>query len=372
MSQVTRFDRISLMNLADFNFDLPEELIAQYPLSKRTESRLLCMEGKTGVLADRIFTNLPELLNTGDLLVFNNTQVIPARLYGHKSTGGKIEVLVERVLNDVSFLAQIKAGKSPKEGAQLTLGSDKGAGFKVLMQQRQDDLFHLRLIDGGVVDTEQQTVFDLLEIYGHIPLPPYVERLDEASDLERYQTVYAKEKGAVAAPTAGLHFDESLLNTLQEKGVELAWVTLHVGAGTFQPVRVNNILEHKMHSEYVDVPAETVEKIKQTHARGNRVIAVGTTAMRSLESASTFGDNPGEIEEYHADTDIFIYPGYEFKTVDAMVTNFHLPESTLIMLISAFAGLEHVKNAYQHAIEKKYRFFSYGDAMFITPQKPEV
>ena len=355
------------MNLSDFNFKLPEELIAQYPLAQRTESRLLCLDGDDGTLNDRSFTDLPELLNSGDLLVFNNTQVIPARLFGHKSTGGKLEVLVERVLSDDSFLAQVRASKSPKVGTLLTLGSDKGTGFQVLMHERQDDLFHLKLIQSNNTGSEMKTVFDLLDHFGHIPLPPYVERADDDSDLERYQTVYAKEKGAVAAPTAGLHFDESLLKIIQEKGVEFAWVTLHVGAGTFQPVRVDNILEHKMHSEYVDVPAETVEKIKQTHARGNRVIAIGTTAMRSLESAAAFGDNPGVIEEYHADTDIFIYPGYQFKTVDAMVTNFHLPESTLIMLISAFSGLKNVKQAYQHAIEHKYRFFSYGDAMFITP-----
>lgn len=356
------------MKLSDFDFDLPEELIAQYPLAQRTESRLLCLDGETASLEDQIFTDLPELLNPGDLLVFNNTQVIPARLYGVKSTGGKVEVLVERVLSDTAFLAQIKASKSPKPGMILRLGVDKGIGFQVIMQQREGDLFHLKLIESDISAKEQQTVFSLLERYGHIPLPPYVERSDDENDLQRYQTVYAKEKGAVAAPTAGLHFDETLLDTLQEKGIEFAWVTLHVGAGTFQPVRVENILEHQMHSEYVDVCAETVAMIKQTHIRGKRVIAIGTTAMRSLESAAAFADNPHEIEEYHADTDIFIYPGYEFKIVDAMVTNFHLPQSTLIMLISAFAGLDNVKKAYQHAIDKKYRFFSYGDAMFISPQ----
>ena len=235
------------------------------------------------------------------------------------------------------------------------------------MLGRQGDLFHLELIHSA-----QQTVFSLLEQFGHIPLPPYVERADEQADLQRYQTVYAKEKGAVAAPTAGLHFDDALLEPIKKKGINSAWVTLHVGAGTFQPVRVDNILDHKMHSETVDVPMETVAKIKHTHAQGGRVIAVGTTAMRSLESASVFGSKKDEIEEYHADTDIFIYPGYEFKTVDAMITNFHLPESTLIMLISAFAGLEHVKKAYQHAIEKQYRFFSYGDAMFISLQKGQA
>ncbi|MCW8929007.1 MAG: tRNA preQ1(34) S-adenosylmethionine ribosyltransferase-isomerase QueA [Gammaproteobacteria bacterium] len=352
------------MNLSEFNFELPEELIAQYPLAERTDSRLLCLDGKTGELSDRVFKALPELLQAGDLLVFNNTKVIPARLFGKKSTGGKLEVLVERVLDEQSFLAQIRASKSPKEGAILELGTDlDDIGFQVKMVGRQGDLFQLQL-----VQEKQQTVFSLLEQFGHMPLPPYVERADDDTDLQRYQTVYAKEKGAVAAPTAGLHFDETLLETISKMGVNTAWVTLHVGAGTFQPVRVENILDHKMHSEYVDVSAETVDIIKQTHAQGGRVIAVGTTAMRSLESASVFGEKTDIIEEFHGDTDIFIYPGYQFKTVDAMVTNFHLPESTLIMLISAFAGLDNVKKAYQHAINEKYRFFSYGDAMFITPQ----
>ncbi len=352
------------MKLSDFNFDLPEELIAQYPLKERTDSRLLCLNGQNGELQDRAFKDLPQLLNAGDLLVFNNTRVIPARLYGQKSTGGKIEVLVERVLDEQSFLAHIRSSKSPKAGAQLSLGTDKGKGFQVEMLGREGELFLLRLSDN------HQSVFNYLEQYGHIPLPPYVERADEQSDQQRYQTVYAKEKGAVAVPTAGLHFDDNLLEQISNKGVDSAWVTLHVGAGTFQPVRVENITEHKMHSEYADVPAETVAKIRQTRERGGRIIAVGTTAMRSLESAASFGEHPDEIEEFHADTDIFIYPGYSFKVVDALVTNFHLPESTLLMLISAFAGLEPVRQAYQHAIAQHYRFFSYGDAMFITPQTP--
>ncbi len=356
------------MKLSEFNFELPEELIAQYPLPERTDSRLLCLDGQTGELSDRVFKSLPDLLQAGDLLVFNNTKVIPARLFGQKSTGGKLEVLVERVLDEHTFLAQIRASKSPKNGAILTLGIDSSElGFQVEMIGRQGDLFHLQLMNQN-----EQTVFTLLDKFGHMPLPPYVERSDEETDLLRYQTVYAKEKGAVAAPTAGLHFDEALLDTMTKMGIDTAWVTLHVGAGTFQPVRVENILDHKMHSEYVDVSADTVAKIKQTQAQGGRVIAVGTTAMRSLESAATLanekGDEPEGIKEFHGDTDIFIFPGYQFKAVDAMVTNFHLPESTLIMLISAFAGLDNVKNAYQHAINEKYRFFSYGDAMFITPQ----
>lgn len=350
------------MKLSDFNFELPEELIAQYPLTERTDSRLLYLNGQSGALQDNVFKSLPELLNPGDLLVFNNTRVIPARLYGQKSTGGKIEVLVERVLDEDSFLAHIRSSKSPKEGALISLGMDKGDGFKVEMLGREGELFHLQLTGNGTA------IFDLLEQYGHIPLPPYVERADEQADHQRYQTVYAKEKGAVAAPTAGLHFDEQILQQIRKQGINTAWITLHVGAGTFQPVRVANISDHKMHSEYVDVPADTVAQIHQTQANGGRVIAVGTTAMRSLESASTFGEHPGEIEEFHADTDIFIYPGYKFKVVDALITNFHLPESTLLMLISAFAGMEHIRQAYQHAINKGYRFFSYGDAMFITPQ----
>lgn len=346
------------MHLSDFYYDLPPELIAQHPLSGRTDSRLLCLDGKDGRLSDSVFSALPELLNPGDLLVFNNTRVIPARLFGTKMTGGKLEVLVERVLDNNRFLAQIKSSKSPKPDSILILGMDKGQGFQVRMLAREGDLFKLQLLT-----SMQQNVFSLLDQYGHVPLPPYVARSDEQQDMQRYQTVYAKEKGAVAAPTAGLHFDQTLLNKLSDKGMNAAYVTLHVGAGTFQPVRVEDITAHKMHAEYVDVPAETVDSIRQTHAQGNRVIAVGTTAMRSLESACM----SGELKEYHDDTDIFIYPGYRFKTVDALITNFHLPESTLMMLVSAFAGLENIQRAYQHAISEKYRFFSYGDAMFILP-----
>jgi S-adenosylmethionine:tRNA ribosyltransferase-isomerase len=364
------------MHLSDFYFDLPQELIAQYPLPERTDSRLLCLDGIDGSLNDKVFSSLPELLNPGDLLVFNNTKVIPARLFGNKMTGGKLEVLVERVLDNNTFLAQIKSSKSPKPDSLLILGTDKGEGFQVRMMAREGDLFKLQLVlpinqtpvtmqTPATVQSSVngQTVFFLLDQYGHVPLPPYIARNDEQQDLQRYQTVYAKVEGAVAAPTAGLHFDQALLEKISKKGIDFTYVTLHVGAGTFQPVRVENITAHKMHSEYVDVTAETVAKIKQTHARGGRVIAVGTTAMRSIESASM----SGEIQEYHDDTDIFIYPGYRFKTVDALITNFHLPESTLMMLVSAFAGLDNVRWAYQHAIAEKYRFFSYGDAMFLTP-----
>jgi S-adenosylmethionine:tRNA ribosyltransferase-isomerase len=327
---------------------------------------MLYLSKTTGQYKNSHFYELEQYLQPNDLLVLNNTQVIPARLFGNKQTGGKVEVLVERVLDDQSFLAQIRASKSPKEGSILELGTDQVGipGFQVKMLTRQNDLFHLQLIDNI-----SATIFTLLDRFGHIPLPPYIERLDEVTDLQRYQTVYAKEKGAVAAPTAGLHFDQTLLTTLMNKGIEQAWVTLHVGAGTFQPVRVDNIIDHKMHSEFVNVPSETVTKIHQTQARGGRVIAVGTTAMRSLESACFFNQPSMNIREFHGDTDIFIYPGYQFNVVDAMITNFHLPESTLMMLISAFAGLDHVKQAYQHAIHKKYRFFSYGDAMLITKQQ---
>ncbi len=351
------------MHLSDFYFDLPKELIAQHPLPERTDSRLLCLDGADGQLRDMIFSSLPELLYPGDLLVFNNTKVIPARIFGTKATGGKLEVLVERVLDKHTFLAQVKSSKSPKTDTLMRLGIDKGKGFQVQMLAREGDLFKLQL-----VKAEKNEIFALLEQYGHVPLPPYVARADEQQDLQRYQTVYAKEKGAVAAPTAGLHFDQPLLEKISDKGIDIAFVTLHVGAGTFQPVRVDNISEHKMHAEYVDVPRDTVQRIKLAHSRGRRVIAVGTTALRSLESASM----GGKIQEYHDDTDIFIYPGYRFKTVDALITNFHLPESTLMMLVSAFAGLENIKRAYQHAITKKYRFFSYGDAMYLTPEIQSV
>lgn len=350
------------MKLSDFNFDLPKELIAQYPLAERTESRLLSLDGDTGQIADRVFASLPELLSPGDLLVFNNTRVIPARLFGNKETGGKLEVLVERIVSERQFLAQVRSSKSPKTGAVLQLGTDKGKGFTVKMSGRQENLFRLELLPG---QNPGSTLIGLLEQFGHVPLPPYVERKDTDQDLERYQTVYASEDGAVAAPTAGLHFDNALIESIQQQGVGIAWVTLHVGAGTFQPVRVEDIREHKMHSEYVDVSEDTVARIRQTKRRGGRVVAVGTTALRSLESASS----SGTIQEYHDDTDIFIYPGYRFKTVDALVTNFHLPESTLIMLVSAFAGIDNVRQAYAHAIREKYRFFSYGDAMFITLKK---
>ncbi|ABO24204.1 tRNA preQ1(34) S-adenosylmethionine ribosyltransferase-isomerase QueA [Shewanella loihica] len=341
------------MRVADFSFDLPDELIARYPMPNRTASRLLTLDGNSGAVADKQFTDILEMVNPGDLMVFNNTRVIPARVFGQKQTGGKLEILVERMLDDKRILAHVRSSKSPKPGTIICLDG----GYEMTMLARHDTLFELEL-------NSESTILEVLEEVGHMPLPPYIDRPDEDADKERYQTVYNQNPGAVAAPTAGLHFDDALLAALKEKGVNVAFVTLHVGAGTFQPVRVDSILDHKMHSEWAEVPQDVVDSIKATKAAGNRVIAVGTTSVRSLESAAKASE--GELQAYSNDTDIFIYPGYEFQVVDAMVTNFHLPESTLIMLISAFAGFDEVKNAYQHAIAQKYRFFSYGDAMFVT------
>lgn len=338
------------MQRQDFYFDLPEELIAQYPADQRSDSRLLVLDRETGEVFDHLFTDFVDMLRPNDLLVFNDTRVIPARLYGQKESGGKVEVLIERILDGQRALAHVRASKSPRVSSKIMLEGDKG----VVITGRENDLF---LLDFGAIDD----LYDYLEEYGHMPLPPYIDRADEDTDLERYQTVYARRPGAVAAPTAGLHFDENILNRIKDKGIDTAFVTLHVGAGTFQPVRVDNILEHTMHSEYVEVSQEVCDRIKKTKANGGRVIAIGTTSVRSLESAS----QSGEIKSFKGDTDIFIYPGYEFKTVDAILTNFHLPESTLLMLVSAFAGTENVLDAYQYAIDEQYRFFSYGDAMFI-------
>ncbi|MCG9713649.1 tRNA preQ1(34) S-adenosylmethionine ribosyltransferase-isomerase QueA [Shewanella insulae] len=341
------------MRVADFSFDLPDELIARYPMPNRTASRLLTLDGNSGAVADKQFTDILEMVNPGDLMVFNNTRVIPARVFGQKQTGGKLEILVERMLDDKRILAHVRSSKSPKPGTIICLDG----GYEMTMLARHDALFELEL-------NSESSILEVLEEVGHMPLPPYIDRPDEDADKERYQTVYNQSPGAVAAPTAGLHFDDGLLAALKAKGVNVAFVTLHVGAGTFQPVRVDSILDHKMHSEWAEVPQDVVDSIKATKAAGNRVIAVGTTSVRSLESAAKASE--GELQAYSSDTDIFIYPGYEFQVVDAMVTNFHLPESTLIMLISAFAGFDEVKNAYQHAIAQKYRFFSYGDAMFVT------
>ena len=338
------------MQRSDFHFELPPELIAQYPLESRTASRLLCLDGKTGAIADRVFSDLPELLHPGDLLVFNNTRVIPARLHGNKATGGKVEVLVERFLEGNQVLAHVRASKTPKIGACIIINED----FELVVMARHKDLFRL-------VCHSNTSFKKLLEQYGHIPLPPYIDRQDTQTDISRYQTVYAQKDGAVAAPTAGLHFDNGIIATLKDKGINSAFVTLHVGSGTFQPVRVNNIQEHEMHSEFVEVSSDVCEQVKQTKANGGRVIAVGTTSLRCLEAAS----QDGEIHAYQGETNIFIYPGIPIHTVDVLITNFHLPESTLLMLVCAFAGKQHIFSAYSHAIEQAYRFFSYGDAMFI-------
>lgn len=345
------------MNVSDFYFDLPDELIARYPLKERSASRLLNLDGLSGTVSHRQFADLPELLQPGDLLVFNNTRVIPARLFAKKETGGQVEVLVERLLGDHELLAHVKASKALKPGQRIILED----GTPMLMKQRQEALFHL-------VCDSNEPLLELLERIGHMPLPPYVDRPDESTDRERYQTVYAQEAGAVAAPTAGLHFDERILAELEARGIESAFVTLHVGAGTFQPVRVEHIENHIMHSEVAHVPQETVDAVSAARARGGRIVAVGTTSVRSLESAS----RGGTLKPFKGETDIFIYPGYRFQCVDAMVTNFHLPESTLIMLVSAFAGYDNVMSAYRQAVAERYRFFSYGDAMFITGQEPSL
>lgn len=344
------------MRVSDFAFDLPEELIARYPKNERTASRLMAVDGNSGAIEDGTFTDVLDKLNAGDLLVFNNTRVIPARMFGKKASGGKLEVLVERMLDEHRVLAHIRCSKSPKPGSEIILEDSA----KAVMIARHGALFELEF-------SGDEKVLDILERIGHMPLPPYIDRPDEDSDKERYQTVYNEKPGAVAAPTAGLHFDDELLAKIKAKGVELAFVTLHVGAGTFQPVKVEEIADHVMHAEYVELSEEVATKIEQTKASGGRVVAVGTTSMRSLESAAKAADEQGKlIAPFYQDTDIFITPGFNFKVVDALVTNFHLSESTLLMLVSAFSGYDHIMNAYQHAVDEKYRFFSYGDAMFLT------
>ena len=345
------------MQRQDFYFELPPELIADHPLAERSASRLLHLDGESGVFVDRNFRDLQDLLEPGDLLVLNDTRVIPARLFGRKATGGKVEVLIERILDEHRALVHVRASKTPKPGARLELEG----GAKVEVLGRDADYFEVRFLG-------EVPLFEYLERYGHMPLPPYIKRPDVEADRERYQTVFARKPGAVAAPTAGLHFDEALLATLAERGIERATVTLHVGAGTFQPVRVERLDEHRMHREYLEVSAETCERIAATKARGGRIIAVGTTVVRALESAA----RDGRLAPYRGETDIFIYPGYRFRVIDGLVTNFHLPESTLIMLVSAFGGYEAVMRAYRHAVESRYRFFSYGDAMFICPAMPSA
>ena len=345
-----------MFTLSDFDFNLPPELIAQTALPERSASRLLEVDTSAAParLLDRRFAELPECLAPGDLLVFNDTKVLKARFFGQKASGGKIEVLVERLTGARTALAQIRASKSPLPGTTLTLAD----AFDVTVGDRVEPFYTLHFPDECLT---------LIERYGRLPLPPYIEHDADAADETRYQTVFAQNPGAVAAPTAGLHFDEAVLARLEARGIERATLTLHVGAGTFQPVRVENIAEHKMHSEWYQLPQPLVDKIAATRARGGRVIAVGTTSMRALEAAARDAETAGRpLAATSAETDIFITPGYRFRVVDRLVTNFHLPKSTLLMLVSAFAGVETIREAYRHAIEARYRFFSYGDAMLLT------
>ncbi|ENH6342944.1 tRNA preQ1(34) S-adenosylmethionine ribosyltransferase-isomerase QueA [Burkholderia vietnamiensis] len=345
-----------MFTLSDFDFNLPPELIAQTALPERTASRLLEVDGTVAParLVDRRFAELPSCIARGDLLVFNDTKVLKARFFGQKASGGKIEVLVERVTGTHTALAQIRASKSPGAGTTLRLAD----AFDVTVGERVEPFFTLHF---------PQPCLTLIEQYGRLPLPPYIEHDADATDETRYQTVYAINPGAVAAPTAGLHFDQPLLEKLDAMGVERATLTLHVGAGTFQPVRVENIAEHRMHSEWYDLPQSLVDKIAATRARGGNVIAVGTTSMRALEAAARSAEAAGRpLAATQDETDIFITPGYRFRVVDRLVTNFHLPKSTLLMLVSAFAGVETIRAAYRHAIDERYRFFSYGDAMLLT------
>lgn len=334
----------------DFDFKLPPEQIARYPLPQRTDSRLLCLNKTTGNITHYPFKALPQLLNPNDLLVYNNTRVIPARLYAQKPAGGKVEILIERLIDQHTALAHTKSNRPLKPGTKLHINNK----LQATVQGKQDALTLLQF-------DSTTPLIELLTQHGHMPIPPYFNRPAEAIDNTRYQTIYAKHQGAVAAPTAGLHFDEDIFKELENRGINKAYLTLHVGAGTFQPVRTNNLSTHTMHSEYFDLPQETCNQIRQTKKQNARTIAVGTTVVRSLESAS----QDHELQPYQGETDIFIYPGYEFKTVDAIITNFHLPKSTLLMLICAFGGYEAVMNAYQEAVKANYRFFSYGDAMLI-------
>ncbi|MDE2195619.1 MAG: tRNA preQ1(34) S-adenosylmethionine ribosyltransferase-isomerase QueA [Gammaproteobacteria bacterium] len=339
------------MRRQDFNYPLPAELIAQHPLPERTASRLLCLDGTNGRCTDRRFRELPELLKAGDLLIFNDTRVIPARLFGRKTSGGAVELLVERILDEHHALVQARSSKPLRTGMRIRVAD----ATDVTVTGREGEFLRIEFAAAALPDFLYQ--------HGHVPLPPYVQHADSPADRERYQTVYARVPGAVAAPTAGLHFDAALLAQLDQLGVQRAYVTLHVGAGTFQPLRVDDIRAHHMHSERVSVPAATCEAVALARARGGRVIAVGTTAVRSLEAAASGSG----LQPFSGETALFIYPGYRFRVADALITNFHLPESTLLMLVCAFAGTEAVLAAYRHAVEQRYRFFSYGDAMFVTP-----
>jgi S-adenosylmethionine:tRNA ribosyltransferase-isomerase len=339
-----------IYSLSDFDFDLPEERIAQVPLLERSASRLLQLDGDR--ITDRRFADILDQLQPGDVLVMNNTRVLKARFFGQKESGGQVEVLVERVLDNRTVLAQVRASKSPKPGTRIRLAG----AFDVTAGERAGEFFTLHFPEQG------GDVFELIEAHGRLPLPPYIAHDADEFDEQRYQTVYSKEPGAVAAPTAGLHFDQPLLDKLVAKGVNIAYVTLHVGAGTFQPVRVENLAEHNMHSEWYTIAQETVDAVRAARAAGRDVVAVGTTSLRALESAS----QSGQLVAGSGDTRLFITPGYRFKTVTRLITNFHLPKSTLMMLVSAFAGYDEIRKAYAHAIASEYRFFSYGDAMLLT------
>jgi len=358
-----RTDSIRVMKVSDFNYQLPPELIAQYPPEQRSASRLLKVRNANEPefklsFEDAGIADIVSELQAGDLMVLNNTKVIPARLFGKKATGGRVEILLERITDDHQFIAQIRASKSTKEGAVLFVDGDDSVTLTV--QGRHDSFFEISSNQDG-------SLFDWFERVGHMPLPPYIERVDDHDDVQRYQTVFAKTKGAVAAPTAGLHYDQSLLDEITAKGIKIVTITLHVGAGTYQPVRVELLEEHVMHSEYIDVGQDVCDAIMQTKKQGGKVLAVGTTVVRSLESAAQAAKND-LIEPFQGDTDIFITPGFNFKVVDKLQTNFHLPESTLLMLVSAFSGYDTIMNAYQHAINQQYRFFSYGDAMLLDKQ----
>ena len=346
------------MKTREFHYQLPQQLIAQKPSDIRSHSRLLHYSRQDQSIAHRQFSDIVELISPEDLLVFNNTRVIPARMYGHKESGGKVEILIERLTSETRCLAHVRASKTPKPGNKIHLSNpeqSESPQFTVDVEGREGELFILSAESGTNMAT-------IMEAIGHMPLPPYISREDTVEDFSRYQTVYADSPGAVAAPTAGLHFDDALLQKIAKKGVDSAFVTLHVGAGTFQPVRSEQIEDHDMHFEYLEVSQETVDKCRETRENGGRIIAVGTTTVRSLETAS----QKGQLQAYAGETDIFIYPGYQFKSIDALITNFHLPESTLLMLISAFAGKDEMMRCYAEAVAQEYRFFSYGDAMFIS------
>lgn len=335
----------------DYYYHLPEQLIAQKPLAERDASRLLCLDRNLGVIKDSTIANVHKYLQKGDLLVLNNTRVIPARLFAKKSTGGQVEILIERVIDTNTLFAQVRSSKTPKVGQKLIVEEQ----FYFTVIDRQNDLFKLQLDSEDNID-------NVLKNAGHIPLPPYIKRADTTIDKSRYQTVFAEQPGAVAAPTAGLHFDQTLLDLIRDKGVDIGYITLHVGAGTFQPVRVENLNDHTMHSERINVGADIISQIHKAKLSGNRIIAVGTTVIRALETACL----DGQVEPFQGETDLFVLPGFEFKCVDALLTNFHVSESTLLALVCAFGGYDNVMNAYHHAIAEEYRFYSYGDAMFIS------